>query len=92
MTEDSTQESLTVSWERGYNGGADQWFVITYYETIDGTELQSGNITERENGSLYTHIVGGLNPGLRYGVSLYSGNKLGPSSDVKIVVGITTRE
>jgi hypothetical protein len=71
---EKTSDSITVSWTAGYDGGEDQWFIVSYLKTnSEDSEVFSDPITGGEN--MYT--VTGLEGYTEYEVRVYAENKFG---------------
>ena len=71
---EKTSDSFNVSWTSGYDGGEDQWFIVSYLKTnSEDSEVFSDPITGGEN--MYT--VTGLEVYTDYVVRVYAENNIG---------------
>ncbi|XP_069109542.1 synaptogenesis protein syg-2-like [Argopecten irradians] len=82
---DYTSSSITVEWNKGFNGGHMQTFVVMY-RPVGGISLQTISVLEQQQ-LTYTKEITGLQPNTRYQLNLYSYNKVGNSS-LSSIIGI----
>lgn len=72
--------SLILVWEKGFNGGRPQTFVIRYTDTVTGG-MQEKNIEDTSQKINYVTEITGLTPGTIYLFWIYATNVKGNSSD-----------
>ena len=84
-----TSDSFTVSWTSGYDGGEDQWFIVSYLKTNSGDqETFSEPITGGEN----MHTITGLEGYTQYEARVYAENRIGRNPNYGINTVTTMRE
>ena len=81
----STMSSLTVEWTPGYDGGAEQSFIVVY------RIFPNGSFGEKETLSGISHKIHDLLSGTLYEIAIYSENVFG-RSESKELIGRTRRE
>ena len=88
-TTEKTSDSITVSWTAGYDGGEDQWFIVSHLKTnSDDTEEFSDRITGGEN--MYT--VTGLEGHTEYEIRIYAENKISRTLSTEMITVTTLRK
>ena len=70
---------MTVEWTPGYDGGAEQSFIIVY------REYPEGSLGEEETTSGTSRAINDLSSGTQYEIMIYSQNKHGRSEGIRIV-------
>ncbi|XP_052218641.1 nephrin-like isoform X2 [Dreissena polymorpha] len=74
-----TQNSVTIEWKSGFDGGEEQRFVILYKKS---TEMAWDNITLP--GAITRIALDGLDPGTAYEVKMYAENTIGKSEETAV--------
>ena len=78
-----------MSWTSGYDGGEDQWFIVSYMKAdSDDPEPFSDSITRGEN----TYTITDLEGFALYEIKVYAENSIGRNPNYGLVAERTTRE
>lgn len=75
--------SLTITWLRNYNGGAEQQFILAYREITDEKWRTSVPIHDTFD-TCCVYILKYLNDDTNYEIRLYSNNSLGRSNFTRV--------
>ena len=84
-----TSDSITVSWTSGYDGGEEQWFIVSYMKAdSDDPETLSEPITGGEN----TFTITGLEGYTEYEIRVYAENSIGRNPNYGMTTLTTLRK
>ncbi|KAH3813969.1 hypothetical protein DPMN_142443 [Dreissena polymorpha] len=84
VEESATDNSVTVEWIPGFNGGEDQWFVIRYKQEVSEHWLYK-NVSE----NITKQSIGGLVAGTSYQFKMYAENSVGNSEETRVLTLVT---
>ena len=78
-----------MSWTSGYNGGEEQWFIVSYLKTDSkDPEMLSEPITGGEN----TYTITDLEGFTLYEIRIYAENSIGRNANYGLVAEKTIRK
>ncbi|XP_038065701.1 tyrosine-protein kinase receptor TYRO3-like isoform X1 [Patiria miniata] len=88
---DRTAESLTVNWTAGHDGGEEQSFLVSYFNTTDSESVVTWSepVRSSDGQRRYTYAVTSLRPYTEYKIRVYAENVVGRNPDFGNVVGYT---
>ena len=92
----STENTITVRWERPANVGRDDYYYVVEYSKDVGVVITSiGDL--RDTGNTVTHIIEGLNPGTNYVITIsvhngVSDQDIENADKRKVQISAATRE
>ena len=72
----STPHSITVQWEPGDDGGAAQWFMVSYRFIRDNSEFGPEEKVEGSFGEIVQHVVTDLITSTEYQIRVFAENVL----------------
>jgi len=78
------QTSVTFTWTRGFNGGADQVFVIQYRQASTVVWTETLPIVDTQPQLNFT--LNGLDSGMNYEAHMYARNYIGDSTFTEVIL------